>query len=222
MRGHMRRFDIKKWLLITLNIVVIAGLAATSVTFYLKYNNEKNKNLTTDQRIAKYEKEISKTYTLPAGEKATLADVKNAAELKKDETNKEFFKDAIDGDIVLIYANSKLGILYRPSSKKIIKTGPLAFKQQLSAYIVGGKTEREAVIALLKQAFSNDISTASEADAKTPLTAGSTTIVDVTGKNTDLVGRLATELKGKVGSVPEGQDAPKDGFGIAIYIAPSL
>ena len=222
MRGSMRRLDIKKILLVTANILVIAGLATSSVIFYLKYNNEKSKNLTTDQRIAKYEKEISKSYTLPSGEKATLADVKNASELKKDEANKDFFKDAADGDIVLIYANSKLGILYRPNSKKIIKTGPLAFKQQLSAYIVGAKSDRETVIALLKQAFANDISTASEADAKSPLAAGSTTIVDVTGKNTDLVNKLATELKGKVGSVPEGQDPPKEGFGVAIYIAPAL
>lgn len=216
----MAKRKVKKIILITLNVLVIIGLGFTSGFYFVKYRNEKNNNLTTDQRIAKYEKEISKSYTLPTGDKATLADVKSADELKKDEANKDFFKDVANGDILLIYTNSKLGILYRPDTKKIIKTGPLAYKQQLTAFIVGAKTERETVIAALKQAFANDISTATEADAKTPLAAGATVIVDVTGKNADLVKRLASELKGTVGNVPEGQERPAEGVGVAIYAAP--
>ncbi len=216
----MAKKKVKKIALITLNIVVIVGLGFTSGFYFVKYRNEKNNNLTTDQRIAKYEKEISKSYTLPSGDKATLADVKSAEELKKDEANKDFFKDVVNGDILLIYTNSKLGILYRPDTKKIIKTGPLAFKQQLTAFIVGAKADRDIVIAALKQAFANDISTATEADAKAPLVAGGTVIVDVSGKNADLVKRLATELKGTVGNVPEGQDRAPEGAGVAIYAAP--
>lgn len=217
----MTKKKVKKIVLIVFNVLIILGLGFTSGFYYLRYNNEKTKNLTTDQLIAKYEKEISKSYTLPTGDKASLLpiDTATAEKFKKDETNKEFFKDSTDGDVVLIYANSKLGILYRPSTKKIIKTGPLAFKQQLTAAIIGAKTDRDAVIAVLKKAFVSDITTASEFEAKTLLAAGNTVIVDLTGKNADLAARLATELKGKVGDVPEGQDKPADGFGIAIYAA---
>ena len=118
----MAKKKVKNIVLIVLNVLVIIGLGFTSGFYFVKYRNEKNNNLTTDQRIAKYEKEISKSYTLPIGDKATLADVKSADELKKDEANKDFFKDVVDGDILLIYTNSKLGILYRPDTKKIIKT----------------------------------------------------------------------------------------------------
>lgn len=217
----VKRKKVVKVSLLSLGGLIVAALIAGNVVQLIRYNNLKEQNLSTDQRIAKYEKEISKTYTLPSGEKATLADVKSAEDLKKDEANKEFFKDSADGDIVLIYPNTKLGILYRPTSKKIIKTGPLAFKQQLTAAIIGAKTERASVIETLKKTFANDITSATEIDAKAPLAVGSTVVVDLTGKNTDLVERLATELKGKVGDVPEGQDKPANGYGIAIYIAPA-
>jgi hypothetical protein len=217
----MAKKNVKKIVLLVLNVLVIVGLSASTVLFYLKYQDAKEAALTGDQKLAKYEKEISKTYTLPTDEKAQLYDVNNADQLKKDETNKDFFKDIQNGDVLLIYTNNKLGIIYRPTTKKIIKTGPLAFKQQLTAAIIGAKTDREAVIAVLKRAFANDITSATELDAKTPLTAGATIIVDLTGNNKDLVAKLASELKGKVDNVPEGQDRPSDTFGIAIYAAPT-
>lgn len=217
----MSKKKAKKIILLVLNIVVIVGLGVSTVLFYIKYQDAKEAALTGDQKLAKYEKEINKTYTLPTDEKAQLYDVNNADQLKKDEANKDFFKDIQNGDVLLIYTNNKLGIIYRPATKKIIKTGPLAFKQQLTAAIVGAKTDREAVIAVLKRAFANDITSATEVDAKTPITAGTTIVVDLTGNNKDLAAKLASELKGKVDNVPEGQDRPADTFGIAIYAAPA-
>lgn len=216
----MTKKKVKKIILITADILIILGLGFTSGFFYLKYSNEKNKNLTTEQRITKYEKEISKYYTLPVGDKASMIDLKVASDFKKDEVNKEFFKDSSDGDVVLIYKTSALGILYRPSTRKIIKTGPLQIKDNINASIIGKKADRDAVIAVLKQAFKNDIYSATEADAKTPIAVGGTVVVDLTGKNAELVAKLATELKGKIGNVPEGQDKPADGTGVAIYAAP--
>ena len=217
----MAKKNVKKIMLLVLNIVVIVGLGTSTVLFYIKYQDAKEASLTGDQKLAKYEKEISKTYTLPTDEKAQLYDVNNADQLKKDETNKDFFKDIQNGDVLLIYTNNKLGIIYRPATKKIIKTGPLAFKQQLTAAIVGAKADRESVIAVLKQVFANDITSATEIDAKTPIATGETIIVDLTSNNKDLAAKLASELKGKVGNVPEGQDRPADTFGIAIYAAPA-
>lgn len=218
----MKKKKVKKIALLTANVLLIVGLGFTSVFYYMKYTDAKDASLTGDQKLAKYEKEINKSYTLPADEKATLYDVNNADQLKTDENNKDFFRDIQNGDALLIYTNNKLGIIYRPTTKKIIKTGPLAFKQQLTAAIVGDKADRDAVIAILKSAFSSDITTATEIDAKTPLAAGSTVIVDLTGSNKDLVEKLASELKGQVGNVPEGQDRPADSYGIAIFAAPAL
>ena len=214
-----RRKKVVKVALIVANVLLIIGLGFSSGFYFVKYRNLQKATITTEQRIVKYEKEISKSFTLPSDEKASIIDIKKADDFKKGEENKDFFKDSSDGDVVLIYQKSKLGILYRPATKKIIKTGPLAIKDKLTVSIVGAKVDRDSVLTVLKQAFLSDISNAIEADAKTPLT-GSTVIVDVTGTNADLVKKLATELKGKVGDVPTGQDKAAAGVGVAIYAAP--
>ena len=79
---------VKKIALLSANVLLILGLGFTSGFYYLRYSNEKNKNLTTEQRIDKYEKEISKTFTLPKGERPKIADVNLADETKK--IDKEF------------------------------------------------------------------------------------------------------------------------------------
>lgn len=217
----MTKKKAKKIALLSANILLLVSLGFTSVFYYIKYTDAKEASLTSEQKLAKYEKEISKSYTLPTDEKPQLYDVNNADQLRKDESNKDFFKDIQNGDVLLIYTNNKLGIIYRPTTKKIIKTGPLAFKQQLTAAIIGAKADRDVVIAVLKSAFSTDISSASEIDPKTALEPGATVIVDLSGNNKALAEKLATELKGTVGNVPEGQDRPADTFGVAIYAAPA-
>jgi cytoskeletal protein RodZ len=64
---------------------------------------------------------VSKLVVLPAGEPPTLATVSNASRLK----NQQFFARAQDGDKLLIYSKSGLGILYRPSTNKIISYSPI-------------------------------------------------------------------------------------------------
>ncbi len=207
-----------KILLISLNVLLLLALAAGNVYQFLRYRSLKGSNLTTEQRIAKYEKEIAKSYTLPQNDKSTLADVKNAADLKKDATNGEFFKDAADGDILLVYNDSKLGILYRPTTKKIVKAGPVAFKQQITMQIFGEKTDRDTVVSALKNAsLESDIKISAQSDAKVPITAG-TIVVDMTGKNAELSKKIAAQLKGQVGNVPEGQELPSKDVGIVVYV----
>jgi hypothetical protein len=204
--------------LIILNILALVGFGFASVFYFLKYNNLKNTNLTSDQRIAKYEKEIGKTYAIPAGEKPTLYDVTQADCIKKDGPNMDFFKDSQNGDVLLLYGTAKIGILYRPSAKKIIKVGPAAVTQQVAVQLIGAKADRDSAADIIKEAFSSTLNVASQVDAKAPLT--STVVVDVSGKNAAVAATLATELKGRVGDVPEGQDQPAEGAGIAVYVAP--
>ncbi len=201
---------------IAANILLVIGLGFSSVFFFLKYNNLKNNNLTDDQKIAKYQKEISKTYTLPSSEKPTLGTVNDANEIKK--TNPTFFKDLANKDILLIYEKAPLVIVYRPSTKKIINSGPLSFTNKVAVELIGAKADRDAATAVLSAQFAADVSVSGSKDAKAAVV--STIIVDATGKNAALATKLATELSGVVGQTPEGQDAPAQGTGVAVYIAP--
>ena len=211
--------SVLKVVLIIANVVLLAGLGFSSVYFFLKYNDLKNKSLTSDQRISKYEKDISKTYALPVGDKATLYDVTQADSLKKEGPNKDFFKDANNGDILLLYEKAKIGVLYRPSTKKIIKVGPAAITQNISLALYGAKADRDSAKGVIAKAFTSGVSLASEGDAKTALTG--TVVVDISGSNSETAAKIAQELKGTVGTVPEGEDKPASSVGIAIYIAPA-
>lgn len=65
--------------------------------------------------------EIGKVYELPTGETPTLATVSDATKVK----NQAFFKNAQNGDKVLLYSKAGQAILYRPSTKKIIAVAPV-------------------------------------------------------------------------------------------------
>lgn len=59
---------------------------------------------------------VGKFYILPTGETPTIATVTNASKVQ----NQPFFKNAQNGDKVLLYTKSGLAILYRPSVKKVV------------------------------------------------------------------------------------------------------
>jgi hypothetical protein len=65
-------------------------------------------------------KDVGKVIQLPAGETPTIATITDLKPL----ADEPFFKDALVGDKVLIYASSSEAVLYRPSTKKVIVVGP--------------------------------------------------------------------------------------------------
>jgi hypothetical protein len=84
---------------------------------HLKSANSSSKSDETQQLINK----VGNLVQLPAGDSPTIATVSNASRLK----NQQFFSMAKDGDKLLIYSKSGLGVLYRPSTNKIISYSPV-------------------------------------------------------------------------------------------------
>ncbi|HSX45742.1 MAG TPA: hypothetical protein VLG27_01910 [Candidatus Saccharimonadia bacterium] len=70
-----------------------------------------------DDTVAK----VSKLFLVPQGEQPTLAVINDASKYK----NVAFFKNAQNGDRLLVYAQAREAILYRPSINKIIAVAPL-------------------------------------------------------------------------------------------------
>lgn len=64
---------------------------------------------------------VGKLILLPTGEQPTLAVVNDASKYN----NVAFFKNAANGDRLLVYAQAHEAILYRPSINKIIAVAPL-------------------------------------------------------------------------------------------------
>ena len=199
-----RAFFSKKLILRSIYVLVLIGVAAFGVVYYNKYNDLKNaspeqlQQTQTDQYIT----EINKLYALPTNEKPDVATVKDKDALKK---QYPFFDQAENDDIVLIYKEAKLAILYRPSTKQLIKVGPVNVENGVSIRVVGSDTERKAVEKLLTD---QQLSFTSGGTAKTSLVG--VTVVDISGKKGDEAKNLAEVVKGKVGGLPEGEEKPEN------------
>jgi hypothetical protein len=82
-----------------------------------------NNPLLVEQRAQqKLLNDVSKLIELPKNETPVMRKVSDAATLRKQAA---FFNDAQNGDEVLFFVNNSLVVVYRPSTNKIVKSGPL-------------------------------------------------------------------------------------------------
>lgn len=66
--------------------------------------------------------DIKKLIKLPDGEEPTIVSITDVDKLKE---KHDFFKDAKNGNVLLIYANAKKAIIYDKEAKQIVNVGPL-------------------------------------------------------------------------------------------------
>jgi uncharacterized protein YnzC (UPF0291/DUF896 family) len=209
-----RSFFSKKLIFTVLNVAVLAGLAAFGAIYFNKYNDIKN--MTPDQiqqaQTDRYISEINELYSLPKDEKPDVATVKDKEALKQ---QYPFFDQAENDDVVVIYKEAKLAILYRPAEKKLVKVGPVNVESGVSIRTVGSDAERKTVEQVLTD---NKLNFTSGGAAKTTLSG--ITVVDVKGDKEEQAKNLATVVKGTVGSLPEGEDQPSD-VDLLILVGPA-
>ncbi|MDD3003074.1 MAG: hypothetical protein PHS06_04385 [Candidatus Shapirobacteria bacterium] len=106
---------------ILIGIIVLVSVGAAGY-FYKQYKEIKeNPNKISIDEINSLTTVIGKFMDLPADETPTLATVTDKEKLK----DQDFFKKSENGDKILIYANAKKAILYRPSTQKVIEFAPL-------------------------------------------------------------------------------------------------
>ena len=110
-------------------VLLVAGLAALTY-FYIDTKNElnaaKNPETAGKTETEQIVNQVNKFLQLPTDEAPTLATVNDISKLK----NQQFFKNAQNGDKVLIYSKAGRALLYRPSSKKVIEYAPVNLGEQ--------------------------------------------------------------------------------------------
>src|SRR6185503_4785956 len=108
-------------------LAIIAWLVHGYITTKDKLEKQKHSpsaQTPTQQTISK----VSALVDVPTNETPTLANISNADALRKlSKFNASFFADAKNGDILLVYTKNNKAIVYRPSSNKIIASGPYDF-----------------------------------------------------------------------------------------------
>lgn len=65
-------------------------------------------------------REVSDVYLLPTDEQPTIARITDVSKVG----DQVFFKDAQDGDVLLVYRQAKLALIYRPEVHKLVNVGP--------------------------------------------------------------------------------------------------
>lgn len=107
-------------------LALVAVVASGSAYYFYAQNQQAQKLIKNPSQLGKNEvstlvANVKKLMALPDKEDPTVATVTDAAKLNK----QPFFKNAKNGDKLLIYTASKKAILYRPSQNIIIETAPV-------------------------------------------------------------------------------------------------
>lgn len=209
----------KKNLLVLGGILFLIIVLSASSYFY----NKNSQNPKTDAQVQGLIAQVGKFYLLPTNETPTIATVSDKSKL----SDQPFFRNAENGDKVLIYSTSKKAILYRPSINKIIEVAPVNLGQSLGNTSPSPQASPSAA-PIIKLAIYNGTKNSGLArkqgealETKYPnveIIATSNAaedyteslVIDLLGKNADFVKTLAGELSGKVGNLPSEETKPSN------------
>lgn len=112
--------------IIRLALAVFVGgtIVFAALQWQRMHTLQQNSVLAAQQEIATTLKQVGRLIELPQRETPTVATVADITKLK----NQPFFSHAENGDKILIYAQAKEAILYRPSIDKIIVVSPITIQ----------------------------------------------------------------------------------------------
>lgn len=113
----------------TIAVVVVIVLLAAGWLYQIQVSNQLHKQTTavTDRHktvqneATTLKNEVAKVVQLPGSETPTVATVTDVKKLQ----NQAFFSNAQNGDKVLMFAQAKQVILYRPTLHKVIQIAPI-------------------------------------------------------------------------------------------------
>jgi hypothetical protein len=205
-------------------LLLLLVIIASVLAFYFYNKSQKPQNPTTlaQQEVTDLVVTVGKLIELPKGENPTVATVSDKTKL----LDQPFFKNAQNGDKVLIYSKAQKAILYRPSINKIIEVAPVnlgntqtstspvspTVAANVKAYkvVIFNGTLTAGLAALTQKKLESNSTQFQVTDKKDAAKSdyASTIVVDIKGNNKDAAEVLAGLVNGKVGTLPSGEKAP--------------
>jgi len=199
-------------------LIFLVALVSAGYFYYQYQEVKKNPAKLTQQEIQDLEKRVGKLIELPTDEDPQLATVTDVETVKQDQ---EFFKNALNGDKVLIYAKAKKAILYRPSTNKIIEVGPVTFSDTTNAgtstltspakVVLLNGTDTPGITSRVEGKLANDVEnvTVTRKDVAQRKDYTKTLVVNL-GNSAALAQQIASAIDGEVSALPAGEDRPSD------------
>lgn len=201
--------------LIAIIFVIIAALGVWSYKTGRIFKKSEPTTTQTEDSNTEIIAKVAALMELPADELPSIATVTDKEKL----ADEEFFSRAELNDKLLIYSDSKLAIIYRPSTNKIVNVAPLsgdtsASDEQITTNTVKialyNGTETSGITSnaeeKLKSQMSNIEITAKEKAQKNDY--NKTIVIDINGQMGAQAQEIAVMLNGEVGSLPQGEVAP--------------
>lgn len=87
--------------------------------------------------VEQYVEQVGRVYDLPEDETPSLATVQDKDALE----DQQFFQRAENGDVVLIYPEAELAILFRPSTGQLINVSSLEIDDSDALDVQSGQTD---------------------------------------------------------------------------------
>jgi len=215
----MKEF-LKKTMVVRVVLVIVALLILTvGIYYFLQYQKTqqllKNPSLAAQVESQSLVAKVGRLMDLPEGEQPTIATVSDVTKLQ----DQSFFKNAKNGDKVLIYTKAKKAILYDPKEDKIVEVTVLALEptatpaniQPVTVALYNGTTTSGLATTIEKQLKDKkaNVTVVQKANASKVDYTG-TLVIDLTGKNASAANELAKLLGGSLGALPKGEIKPKD------------
>lgn len=202
------------YLLLSLSVILFG---ATGYFFYQYQKLARNPIAAQEanqKETQKLTKDIGKLMLLPKDETPTVATITDVEKLK----DQLFFKNAANGNKVLIYPDSKLAVIYDPKANLIVSVGPVNFSQQQTQQVqktriglrngtnVIGLTHK--VEADIKKSFPEVDIVLKDQDKQTGYEK--TIVVVLNDASKDTAAELAKALSFQVDKLPEGETKPTE------------
>lgn len=115
-----------------LALLVLAGFGTSAYLYgqiQILKNDPKTLQEAQKSKVNAIKDKVAKLISVPAEETPILATVDDKEKLK----DQPFFKDAQNGDYILMFAQSKKAIIYRESENKLVNVGPIAITSDTNA-----------------------------------------------------------------------------------------
>jgi hypothetical protein len=208
------------YIIFGLALIAVLGSLFTAVYFYRQYQNlKKNPDSVAKAEVKQVTQAISKFMDLPANEEPSLATITDEVKLKE----QDFFKNSKNGDKVLIYAQARKAILYRPSVNRIIEFAPLLINPASASASAPSEVAAPSPVSVAIYNGTNEVGLTNDVEKKiadkslkvvTKTNAAKDTytksmIIDLSGNNAQLAQLLATKINGEVVTqLPDGETKP--------------
>jgi hypothetical protein len=210
-------------LIVSAAIIVVAALVGAGY-FYYQYQSVQKQlqnNTSGPQEVDKLVEEVGKLIDLPKDELPTVATVTDLEKLR----DQPFFRNAKNGDKVLVFQKAQKAILYDPVAKKIIevsqvdvKTDPNATAsatQNISSFkiVLRNGTSTTGLASRVETRLKKDlpdINVVSKENAANP-DYDKTIIAVMNEQALSLAQDLSRVLNASVSALPKAEIQPKEG-----------